>query len=299
MKKFNIIALALVVIISLAILVGCANPTANAYPVADTTPIETLPTNTSIEATAEELDLSDFAEVDPNAEEAMEIYRNEVQRRDSESFISEEESAILKDSGFDVHTDGIWLSKYDSYWSEVTKYYYPVVFRNGDSLVLWYTTEYGSLRFETISGDYFSNYGGSVHYNGETGSVMENTMAYSLVYNANDGEVLQYEFGAVTHSFKIPSNAVYCGSSFFEGYIFRDGSDVYSLNTETAECICIAHGVAYVIDTDYYYGSDPWCQPLFLMEDGQVLAYIGWDMYGDAPDDPGHLLPLQYEGGYR
>lgn len=71
-------------------------------------------------------------------------------------------------------------------------------------------------------------------------------------------------------------DAKYCGWSYWCGLIFRDGSNVFAIKCDAKKRL-IAENVALVIDSDYRATSDAWSQPLFLMTDGSVKVYIGWN----------------------
>lgn len=299
MKRTSI-SIILILVIILSIFAGCGK--SNSKPNAD-----------DITDTGEEIDISIFPELDTSSEKGLELYRKEVEKRlsdlgEDDTFITDKEWEAI--SGSEWLTDckynhNTYFTTFSELYEETSAYYYPVVFRDGSQLILWYTSESGSLIFEKITGmgSIGSNYGGEVHYNDSDEDVISSKTNYTTTYVQETGEVKVYEFGKQTDSYSVPKNSVYCGFSYFEGYIFRNGTDVYSLNAVDTHnvdgsVVCIAHNVKYVVDADYYYGSDPWCQPLFLMADGSIKAYIGWEGNQDSPDDVSHLCDLQYEGSW-
>jgi len=266
--------------------------------------------NTNIE----EIDIAQFKEVISSSEN-INFYRKEVVSRiealkEDESFISNDDWKVISNSQWltdSKNKNNTYFTIFDKTWESVSKYYYPVVFREGNSLILWYTAENGTLLFEKLYGyeDIGGNYGGQVHHNTSDEEILSSKTDYTVTYDQKTGEVKLWKFGIVEETYTgIPKESVYCGFSFFEGYIFRTGTDVYSLNavdTYITDGVvkCIAHNVKYVIDADYYYGSDPWCQPLFQMTDGSIKCYVSWE--GDenaAPDDISYLCDLQYEGSW-
>ena len=270
--------------------------------------------DTSTPAVEEKIDLSIFPEVEA-CHENLDIYREEVSKRlaslgEDDAFISDAEWEAISESEWFTETKfrhNAYFTTFSKLYEETSAYYYPVVFRDGSQLILWYTTEYGSLHFERIYGyaGIRSNYGGEVHYDiSDDEEIINQEVEYTLTYTQETGEVKVWKFGTVVDNYSVPKNSVYCGFSYFEGYIFRNGTDVYSLNaidthTTDGSVKCIAHNVQYVIDADYYYGSDPWCQPLFQMTDGSIKCYIGWMSDENvSPDDPSHLCDLQYEGSW-
>ena len=109
------------------------------------------------------------------------------------------------------------------------------------------------------------------------------------IYTFDGKELIEYSFGDIIGRITIDSEAIYCGISEMTGFIFRKGDTVYSVDFDLTEQKTIATGVKFVIDTDYAHNSDGWSQPLFLMEDGSVKAYIRWEE---------ELVGPIYEGGY-
>ena len=257
------------------------------------------------ETTEATIDLSVFPEIKPEASN-IGMYRNDITKRANglygDQFLTEEESHILRDAGYYVSAHGVWISYLDKDFAEVSTYYYPIVYRYGESLVLWYTYGSGNLYYKTIYGPngMFSNYGGNVHLDESTNDeIIGRYEGFALSYNSAEGTINQWKCGKINHKYSVPAGSIYCGESHREGYLFRSGSDVYSLTFEGSEAICIAHGVKYVLESNYAFNSDAAFQPLFLMESGEILAYVGFSSLGEMPDDPRHLLPTQIEGGYR
>lgn len=296
MKKIIILAITLILLASLC---GCGNSTND--PVSDN--------NTSTPVT-EEIDLSIFPEVETSSEDGLDLYRKKVSSRlesleEDESFITDEEwEAISNEWGGDLYRHNAYFTSFDSLYEETSKYYYPVVFRDGDALILWYTTESGSVLLEEVYGYWNdSNYVGKLHSDSEEEEWIYSKTDSALTYSKETGTVTVWEFGEVYETLTgIPQDSVYCGFSRFEGYIFRSGTDVYSLDVNTWDAdgtvSCIAHNVKYVIDADYRASSDPWSQPLFIMADGSVKVYVSWEGDADAPaDDASHLVPPYHEGG--
>lgn len=261
----------------------------------------------------EEIDISIFKEVETSSEN-VDIYRKEVNSRldslkEDESFINDEDWDAISNSEWltdSKYRHNAYFTTFNELYEETYEYYYPVVFRDGHQLILWYTTESGYLGHVRLFGvGTLPGSGTQIHYNSSSHEeILKSEANYTVTYAKETGEVKVWEFGEVFATFTgIPANSEYCGFSRFEGYIFRSGTDVYSLNaidTHNADgsVVCIAHNVQYVIDADYYYGSDPWCQPLFIMTDGSVKAYIGWEGDQDTPDSTTHLCDLQYEGSW-
>ena len=110
-----------------------------------------------------------------------------------------------------------------------------------------------------------------------------------------DGCITAFCFNKIVRSWVIPeeikNNIYYCGYSYFNGYIFKSGNNVYSidLSIKESEFKLIATGVQSVIDADYNFAPDLWCTTLLHMEDGSIKAYIEWE-----PE----LMPLYSDGEY-
>ena len=231
---------------------------------------------------------------------------------DDKSFIKEEEWEVISTSEWlgTINEHNHYFTFFSKKYDSTIKYYYPVVFKDGNQLILWYTSESGTLIFEKIKGDGLiegRNYGGELHYDvsNQNSQIISTNFESTITYSQENGEVKVYEFGNIVDTFTgIPQEAIYVGFSYFEGYIFRKGTDVYSLRAVDSKnadgsVVCIAHNVKYVIDADYSYTSDSWCQPVFHMADGSIKVYLGWEDGYTAPDDPLHLTDVKFEGGYK
>ena len=333
MKQFT--TLLLVAAIITAMLFGCSSNTQPSTTEPTTAPSTTEPTTepsttepTSTEPTTEpstteptstepeEIDVFQFEEVETISEN-IDIYRAEVSARlekveNGESFFTVEDREILKHWVEDVEKEEIEFntnsfSTFNRTFVNVSHYFYPVLFREGHSLVLWYTTEHGSILLEKVEGWLNGgNYIGHLHCDSQEEEWISKHNGSVLTWDetAKTEQVKRYYFGEVVETYTVPEGAIYCGFSDWEGYLFRVGTDVYSLDLGTqsvsAKLACIAHDVLYVIDSAYALGSDPWSQPLFQMVDGSIKAYVSWEGDKDAPvDDPSHLVAPWYEGGYQ
>ena len=269
-----------------------------------------------VEQTNLEVDITLFPELETSSEN-LDMYRQEVSMRldslyKTEYFLTEDEWNIIttlwpKSKNL-LDRFSIGFSKLDYLYKECNEYYYPVVYREGESLILWYTDSHGSVLLKEVYGNWNgSNYIGQLHSDSEDQAIASE-INYTFTYKPETGVVSMWELNEEVETFKLPQNSVYCGFSDFEGHIFRSGTDVYALQTDrinTADgwstywkVICIAHNVKYVIDSDYRAASDPWSQPLFLMVDGTVKVYVRWEGdYQDIRDHESHLVDLYYEGG--
>lgn len=270
MKK--IISLLVVLVVVLTMLCSCTEDNK-----------ATLNTNTATTQN-KDVDISDFPEVKATAEN-IDIYRKEVLKRldsGNNTFYTEIEAAVVEN---------------------IDDYHYPVVFKDGKNLVLWYTTTSGALQFEELQ-NYSDDtpldniYGGQLHYDvsSDESITLESQAGYSITYVQKTGVIKTWKFGKVVETYTdIPKGAIYCGFSEIEGYIFRKDTDVYALDGVVK---CIAHNVKLVIVSDYSYNPDAKSQPLFIMTDGSVKVYIRWEGDQNSPDSKTHLCDLERDGDW-
>lgn len=318
MKK--IISLIIILSITLTVLCGCGNINNNnnndnnnyseSSGSTDSSSAEGNSSDNSSEAN-ELIDIYKFKEVKASPyTNNINIYRQEVLSRiqslnPNDSFITNEEWKVISEAKTINETKVKHFTSFvtmNSLYEQTHKYYYPVIFRDGELLVLWYTNESGQLFFKELYGDGVikEKNGGNVHYVAAD-MIISNKHDQAINYSQKTGKIEILQFGKVINSFdQIPQNSVYCGYSKLEGYIFRKGSDVYSLKftNDVPALTCIAHFVKYVIDCDYSYSSDYWSQPLFQMLDDDLRVYVRLVNNLDY-DDTMFLLPLKDEGGYN
>lgn len=246
----------------------------------------------------------DLLELPDTENDIVKLYRQEVSNRNinveekEESFNTEEELTLLKEKGYEIANHKGLVVKYDSLYKKVRDYYYPIVFKDKDSIIILYTTEYGTFDYEEVDGQNraLKSFYGNVHYDPqELLEVLENNSASAVLYNFSTGEIERWKLGEKIQSFWVPEQSIYGGKSFWIGHLFRNGSDVYALSKDS---VCkIATGVSKIIVCDYKYNSDAWSQPLFLMKDGSLKAYVEWGT--EKGDDPELLKEPFYEGSYR
>lgn len=261
--------------------------------------------DSSYDKVEESVDISQYPELDPISEN-LDVYRQEIFKRLNkvENFISDEEWSVISkewsNSSDILYRNDTFFQVFDETYKKTYEYYYPVVFRTGESLVLWYTNDSGSVMLDKVYGAWNgSNYVGHLHSSSDE-EWLFSSIEQVLTYKQETGTISVWEFNNVVETFTVPANSVYCGVSDFEGFIFRSETDVYAFQTDRDVwgTICIAHNVKYVIDTDYRAASDPWSQPLFIMTDGTVKVYVRWEGDKNAPaDDASHLVSPYYEGG--
>lgn len=304
MKKFAVLTLALILLVTL---VACGNNSVDT-PAAETT----NPSSDTVAEATDPIDETENSNIPSSfreipSENLLEAYRNEVKyRKSQEDYFTYEEKVFLASKGYDF--DG-WraLKEYNNRYLELEEYYYPVVYRVGEDILIFSSD--GRL---DVEGEY------SVAQEYETWEYVHNPKlaedeellvcdyGYSVVYNQTTGSVSGWEFGEKMAEYQVPVGSVYTGWSYWEGFIFRKDTEVYAVKdycyvgSEGAGVYLLAENVQQVVLADYYAGSDEWSQPLFLMTDGSLKVYCSW--YGDsnAPiGDPCHLQDITYEGGYK
>lgn len=221
-----------------------------------------------------------------------------------ENFISDIEMKTYNELDLYIRNkeDG-FVSSYNESYNETREYYSPIILPDISEVVIVYVDEHGEMCVYNASSDkhdYYSN----VH-TPESLEFIASYANYSVVYE--NGTVELWEFGTKTAEVQIPADAKYVGYSYWEGYLFRSGGNVYSVQIKENEdgspkfvSEVIAHNVQEVLVTDYKLNSDAWEQPLFLMNDGTVKAYCVWAGDKEAPrDDESHLVQPTSEGGYK
>lgn len=242
----------------------------------------------------------------------LEEYQKEVHRRmkSEEEFLSEEECEFFEATGLKVrNSEEGYISLYDEMYHETKEYYYPILTSEGESTFLWYTSEYGDLYVSEFERSYddtlelgLSDWISSAHYECTEGQKsLDEVVNWRLVYNESSGEIQKWFLGELAETYQVPAGSLEVGRSFWEGFVFRKGTDVYALRTEDNGWFVevIAHNVAEVLYCDYPQTSDCWSQPMFLMTDGSVKVYVGWDGNQEKADDIDHLQDPIHEGGYH
>lgn len=318
MKKFFVFVT--VFVLAAMMLVGCGSQTAqdeSDLPEATTLSSETEPTTTKDDDAAEpEKEEAYNLPKIPSEYDIVNVYRKEVKERlndveNEKKFLSDEEIRVLEENGYDVFNSGTLVLKYSAIYGELEEFVYPVIFKGTNGIEMLYTSANGYLYSDAIVGKttsgFSSNYYSEVHcHDTEEEPVIHVEETFAISYVEKTGKVKVWQFDEVVREYTLPENSVYAGKSFWEGYIFRSGTDVYSLielgcYNSSVYCLeVIAHNVEKVISADFMMGSDDWSQPLFLMTDGTVKGYCSWYGGNDKPvDDESHLKELTNEGGYR
>ena len=182
----------------------------------------------------------------------------------------------------------------DSIPQAITPYEAVEAFRRGET-VPGYTLDdgYVSQKGHGYVGD-IHTYGMEFPRSAKQLSHSEYTTLYQF------GNILvQYSMGKIFKEITLPDGAVYGGHSFWCGYLFRVENKLYAVNwdgfsqqyaQEETGLKLLCEGVQFIIEPNYRLNSDAWSQPLLLMEDGSIKAYVSW---GEE-----HLQDPWYEGGY-
>lgn len=222
--------------------------------------------------------------------ETIDDYREEVIRRirSKQYFISDEEIAFLESKGLYMH--GKYISAYDELYNEITNYHYPIIVSKEDSIYLWYTSEDGKVYSEKFKELYFGKSleekedKGRAHDDLENRIILTESHNSSIVYDEDTGKIQEWTFGLLTNNYMVPENSVYIGESKAEGFIFRSGTDVYTLCNN--QVMVIAHNVKQVISINGYYDHNNTSQPIFIMTDDSVKIYVG------SIDTDNHLFEM-------
>jgi len=273
MKK---ITLSIVTIISAMILSACGNSNAVSTPTSTPTPTPVI----------EAMKLAD------TDEQILSDYLSEYDHRlTSSSFLTEDEQNAFKSLGYTIISN-FAISDPNSSNEEL---YYPILFEEDNgNLVPIGVNIYGNLNCP--SNDIYT-----LHSDGKeiSGDCIMSSPHAKVYYDPNTGIVQQWSFGKQLKEVRVPQGSVYAGHSFWEGYIFRHNTDVYSISSDfTSQVVPIAHNVQMVLTTDYCLTSDCWSQPLFLMTDGSVKCYVGWNGDQEVLDDISHLSDVSSDGGF-
>lgn len=251
-------------------------------------------------------------------EEAIKTYCKVVYDRTSWTnieghFLTSDEYKYLIANDFNIDNyDNRFIKKYDKrYGGSLSRYSFPVIFEGENGIELWYTTMDGTLRAEAIEGELNNGYSwdiiGDVHHTlGRYEVSLKKCLYYDIAYDSTTGCISVWEFGVKIREHYVPKNSIYAGFSGNEGFIFRNGSDVYAVRdygcgTKVYEVRLIAHDVEFVIAADYEAdGSGEFSQPLFLMKDGTVKCYCTfYSDEGTPADDASNLIDIRFEGGFN
>lgn len=287
MKKFvKIIALVTICLLTASMLYGCSD---------NTQPTE----NTESEYV--------FAEV-PSEGNEIEGYLEELNKRiETNTLKREEEIEFLESKGYFIYTDGGYfrLSYFNEYHGLAEYYSEPIIYQSDDGFEVWAINGKGQLYSITIeeSEKYAFNYVkenyGLIHYTAKEGEdIIDSNKYRAISYEPVTGIIKEWECGKVIGQAEVPANSVYVGDSIHDGYLFKEGTDVWAVraingnNGRMWESKIIAHNVEFVITAQYETIQE--YKPLFLMTDGTLKTYSIYDGEHDAPaDDVSHLIDVQ------
>ena len=98
-----------------------------------------------------------------------------------------------------------------------------------------------------------------------------------VYWNKFTGELIEeYKHISITRRDKIPICSQYRGYSIFAGYLFQNGTTVYSvfpMNSKTPVKV-ISRSVIEIIYCNEYLSDQSYSNPIFLMKDGSYKGYI-------------------------
>lgn len=317
MKKFvKFTALFTICLLTSTMLIGCIE-TAQEDVVSSTQPTEI----TEYEYV--------FSEVPSDGNE-IEGYREERKKRiETNTFKNEEVIEFLENNGYFIYTDGGYfnLSYYDEYNGSTGNFCYPIVYKTDNGYEVWAISAHGELCSITIGTKvcydftddgklqkntetcYNEEFYGLIHYTAKEGEeIIDSNRFRAISYEPATGMIKHWEYGELMGQIEVPANSVFVGDSFCGGYLFKEGTDVWSVervredyksDSFTWVSNIIVHNVEFVITAEYHVGIEEY-QPLFLMTDGTLKTYSIYNGEFDVPaDDESHLIDVQYEGGYN
>jgi len=239
----------------------------------------------------------------------IQSYRKEVSKRleNKGSFITDEEWAEFNKyySLCSPERRNLFIISGDS------TYYYPIICTQNGNQVLWYTGQTGWIYQKPLSGGNLKTIG-SLHSDMKDENQIDlqyetiiASYSETVSYDQKTGKITRWILGEEETLVKLEGNPLYCGNSFWEGYIFHsvDG-DVFAVRNLFGKgwsIDIIAHNVKFVVLSDYNYMSGAWSQPLFYMNNGTLKVYHATTTEKkDRPtDDEFFLKDPIYEGGYR
>lgn len=277
--------------------IGCSNANETSETTTSAVSTETSATEDTV-ITPEDIGVDDV-DVDNLSYEDLKAKYLELYTKKSadEKFITDSEALTYESYGFTIRNEEYgWIAMYSELWHEENDYYRPVLLTEN---IIVYVCDDGNLGFFDLNGEQKKTWI-NIHGNFSDENLIETTADYAIV--SSDSGVSLWKFGEESSEANLPDESIYAGFSYWQGYIFRAGTDIYSVavgDTGDLTSTPIAHGVDKVIVTDYRLNSDAWSQPLFQMEDGSIKAYCIWKGNQDADaDDASHLVDIEYEGGY-
>lgn len=117
-----------------------------------------------------------------------------------------------------------------------------------------------------------------------------------VVYNPLLGEITKYDLTDGNQALGyVPKNSVFVGTSkVWNRLVFQKGSDIWFCEPDRkSEPYKICSDVDYVIDVDYDLTVDAPSEPLFMMKDGTVKAYLYYKDGGSLVDPRDYRTYLQ------
>lgn len=175
-------------------------------------------------------------------------------------------TADTEEYDFTVGDYTCWLSKNEA------RLYNPRRIEDGSVI---YIDERGYLAVDGV-------FDAPNHYispNNGSGEMILSSPTVAVFWDATNNSVTEMSENKITRSVTLPDGALYMGYSYWAGFIFQLGDEVYAVFQDRAEedLLKIANGVKTVIATDFRLTSDAWSNPLFLMEDGRLMGHITWE----------------------
>lgn len=320
MKKFvKTIAFVTICFLTATMLFGCSN---NDIP--ETVQESVLETMSTTQLTEIKECGYVFTEV-PREGNEIEGYREEHKKRiETNTLMREEEIEFLEKNGYFIFTGGGYfkLSYFSEYNGVAKTYSYPIVYKTDKDFEVWaidkngelcsitigtrevyaFNEDDGRIHLKETSACHNEDFYGLIHYTAKEGEEIIDSDVYRVIsYEPATGMIKRWEYGELIGQTEVSANSVYVGSSYHDGYLFKDNNDVWSVRVvyeddrRMLDSKIIAHNVEMVITTRYPMGYEDY-HPLFLMADGTLKAYCVYNGEFDAPvDDESHLIDIHHE----
>lgn len=160
---------------------------------------------------------------------------------------------------------------------EGEKMYKPLIakYAKDDAFAILYLTAEGDLNRQMILPYTGSKYYGNIHSHREdfeNFNIMYKGTDKCIIYDNAKFTIEIWELGIKTKTIKFPENTIYAGWSG-EGFLFREGNNLYAWHMESANVELLITGVKEVLDNRYYQNGENPEQPLLRMMNGEVVVF--------------------------
>lgn len=129
----------------------------------------------------------------------------------------------------------------------------------------------------------------------ETIHVKEDINDYHLpeskaFWNKLTGELVEAVDNEIVRAGRIDIGSQYVGYSVWAGYLFQNGTTLYSVFPRNDEdsVIIVSKDVIDVLNCNEFLNSDAFSNPLLLMKNGSLNGYVTWEGLVDFPYTPAY-----------